>query len=165
MVLHSKTFYFGFLFLATFVFTQSVEAQNNRLKNEIIGHAKNVAAYCTPGLWTTNRCYKVLANSNKVLAANYMAELHGKNHMQQKKRIEEECAASTALGEVMGLTRESAASAMTQCYNALTEVADELDMVPNPDHAQLFVAALYCYRDDIKAEACPEVEKSLAKYR
>ena len=156
---------FGFFMLICLMNSNNAHANQGRLQKEIIGYAEAVANFCTPGKWTTPVCYKVLSNSNKVLVANFMADLHGKGFMTEKKTLEEGCAAVTALHEVAGLSRQSAASAMTECYNTLTEVADKAGMAPNPSHTQLFIAAVNCYRDDTVETFCPAIEKSLGRYK
>ena len=151
----------GFLISATSGFAQEM---NSRAQKEIIGYAQSMAQHCIPRTWTSPACYTVVTNSNKVMTANFMATLQQNGHVEQEEILKQGCAAAAALNSIRGLKQEAAASATTQCMNTFSDVASEVDIVPNPTHFQLLMAATYCYRDDLPG-ACDSVEKSLSVYK
>ncbi len=140
-----------------------VQAQTSRADKEIIGYAKSMAKYCSQGQWESMRCLSIMSDSNKVLAANYMALLERSELLDAKEAVKNSCAATTAFNEVKGVTKEAIASAMTECANMIADVSGRTNVTPNANHFQLLFAPIFCYKE--QAEQCAMVDQSFSQYR
>lgn len=148
------TLFATLLLAAFFGFSASSNAQ--KIKPQVMAHAKKIASIC-PGSWEHQNCLEAVSASNITLASNYAQALDDAGKSNQLEPLKQLCAASTAAtkGEY---PPEAMNSAFTECANGIYDISRKSGVKPDQSNYQLLVAAILCLNKDPQ---CQMLEKSM----
>ena len=124
-----------------------------------LAHASSVATACL-GNWAGQPCLAALAESNMTLAAGYGSALEESGSKTAAEEIKQHCAASTAARE-QTVPAYAMRSAMTECANAIGDVATRTGTLPDQSLLQLMTVGVWCLEADPR---CAPSAEQLQKY-
>ncbi len=122
-------------------------------------HARNVAHNCINS-WESDGCLTATSESAMVLISQYGAKLQHMDMDEQKEKLKQECAASTAASQKSGFPAYAMKSAYTTCANTIYDIQVTTGINPDPNYYQLLVGTILCMN---KSNQCGEIEDGLKK--
>ncbi len=124
--------------------------------NSVLGHVKSVTSSCVKN-WSDQSCMKEISSMNMTLVSTYAANLKYSNKQSYLESLKEGCAASTAALKV-NVPAYAMRSAMVECVNLMSDIADKTAIRPDPTLSQLAVGSILCLGKD---KSCPQIESGL----
>ena len=122
-------------------------------------HARNVAQKCINS-WESDNCLTATSEAAMVLISQYGAKLQNANFDEQKEKLKQECAASTAASQKSGFPAYAMKSAYTTCANTIYDIQVNTSIGPDADYYQLLVGTILCMNGNVQ---CGEIENGLKK--
>lgn len=129
---------------------------SSKMDNVVLGHVKTVTLSCVQK-WEDQGCMKALSSMNMTFASTYASTLQNANKKSYTERLKNGCAASTAALKVV-VPAYAMRSAMVECVNVMSDIADKASVRPDPSLSQLSVGAILCLGKD---KSCKKIEQGL----
>jgi len=149
----------AFAFSSTYA--QTAAPQAPQIQQNVIEHILALQTHCIPGKWETPACLSAMAVSNKDLAAGYAENVQNKQGKPDADTIIQHCAASTAASQ-QEVPAYAMASAMTECVNAISDMAESTELTPDPTHISLLLTGILCLNGEPQ---CAALEQGLKNFK
>ena len=131
-------------------------SSKSEMNSAVLGHVKTVTLSCVKK-WEGQSCMKALSSMNMTFTSTYAATLQNANKKPYMDRLKNGCAASTAALKVV-VPAYAMRSAMVECVNVMSDIADKTSVRPDPSLSQLSVGAVFCLGKD---KSCKTIEQGL----